>query len=490
MALEHSRSLLLAAGASRRDREDLEQQLDESVVVVNLDPRMPMATLVARVLLTTLRRGLGTLVLDATQLQSDQVDALEEAVAEVDPGRPLQIERRAVASSVSVHVGPSAPRGVIRLVPEGYGAHVASAPSAVIAPRRIGNPLGAVYTAALGAAEVFKYTADVLAERRVLHRHLRFCPVTLSSDLGGAPDLPAEMTIDLALLGVGAIGTGIALALSELSLTGVLLAVDRERFGAENRGTYSIGTAGDVIDQPWKVDLARRTLRQFEVQRFTGEVAELPGLIDAGKVPWFPTVMSGLDSPQSRRDAQRLWPDQLIDGATGDTMVGLYDSVYDVDPCLICRFPERIDGPSGTERIAKQLGLPAELLRDGERLLQDADLVGLAEEKRRQLRAHVGKPICGLARAIGLTPLEAGGFMPSVPFVSLQAACLCVGRLLARHLGVTPPSNLVQYDGLFGPQAATLLVMRRKGDCYCSTRAETIRSVRERRREQKAALSD
>jgi hypothetical protein len=294
----------------------------------------------------------------------------------------------------------------------------------------------------------------------------------------------------LALLGVGAIGTGIALALSELSLGGILLAVDRERFGAENRGTYSIGTASDVVDQPWKVDLARRTLRRFEVQRFNGEVAQLPGLIDTGKVPWFPTVMSGLDSPQSRRDAQRLWPDQLVDGATGDTMVGLYDYVYDVDPCLICRFPERADGPSGIERAAKQLGLPAELFRDGERLLKHEDLVGLAEANRRRLEPHVGKPICGLTRAVGLTALEAGGFMPSVPFVSLQAACLCVGRLLASQLGVAPPSNLVQYDGLFGPQAATLLVMRRKGDCYCSTRAGTIRSVRERRREQEAALSD
>jgi hypothetical protein len=476
--------VLLAARASRRDREDLEQHLDESVVVVSLDPAMPMATLTARVLLTTLRRGLGTLVLDATHLMSEQVDALERAVAEVDPERPLQVERRAVAAAVSVHVGPSAPRGVIRIVPEGYGAHVASAPSAVITPRRIGNPLGAVYTAALGAAEVFKHTADVLAERRVLHRHLRYCPLTLSNDLGRAPDLPGDLTTDLALLGVGAIGTGITLVLSELSLSGVLLAVDRERFGAENRGTYSIGTAGDVVDRPWKVDLARRTLRRFEVQRFTGEVAELPGLIDTGKLPWFPLVVSGLDSPQSRRDAQRLWPDQLIDGATGDTMVGLYDHVYDVDPCLICLFPERIDRPSGIERIAKQLGLPAELFRDGDRLLQQKDLVGLSPGSRRLLEPHVGKPICGLARAVGLTALDAGDFMPSVPFISLQAACLCVGRLLARPLGVAPQSNLVQYDGLFGPQAATLLTMRRKGECYCFTRAQTIRSVRERRRQQ------
>ena len=70
--------------------------------------------------------------------------------------------------------------------------------------------------------------------------------------------------------------------------------------------------------------------------------------------------------------------------------------------------------------------------------------------------------MCGLARATGLTDLNAGGFMPSIPFASLQAMCLSVGRLLAANLDVGPPGNFVQYTSPIGPQAASLETMRRR----------------------------
>jgi hypothetical protein len=40
---------------------------------------------------------------------------------------------------------------------------------------RRASALGAIYTAAPGAAEAFKYTATILSARRVPHRHLRIC---------------------------------------------------------------------------------------------------------------------------------------------------------------------------------------------------------------------------------------------------------------------------------------------------------------------------
>lgn len=82
--------------------------------------------------------------------------------------------------------------------------------------------------------------------------------------------------------------------------------------------------------------------------------------------------------------------------------------------------------------------------------------------------------MCGLAQAIGLTVLDAVGFRPSIAFVSLQAACLPVGRLIASGLGVGVAGNLVRYDGLFGPSTATVDWMDRGPSCYCETRAETI----------------
>jgi len=456
--------------------------LDASVVAVSVDTSMPMNALTARVALTTLRRGPGELVLLRDRLSTAIVEQFEAAVGAIDPDRPLRVGRRpGQEPTARLHIGRSEERGAVRIVPDGYGAHVAGMRSAVISPARPGNALGAVYAAALGAAEVFKHAAGVLPTRRVLHRHLRFCPVTLSEDLRVVPDLPEALTLHLALIGVGAIGTGIALILGELGAEGTMLAVDRQRFARENRGTYSLGGADDVTSAPWKVDLARRAVPKFDVTPYCEPVDKLPAAIDSGELPWYRLALTGLDSPGARREAQRLWPDRLIDGATGDTMVGLHDYGYGHDPCMICVFPVRRDGPSAVDRLAELTGLPGDLLGQGDKLLAEEHLVGLTHEQRQLLEPHVGKPVCGLARAAGLTGVEAAGFMPAVPFVSLQAACLSVGRLLAHRLGLDPLTNLVQYDGLFGPQAATMERMTPRPDCYCQTRTRTISAVRAKR---------
>lgn len=482
MALEHSRSLLLAEATTGASQSALERRLDDSTVVVSVDPALPLGMLTARVLLTTLRRGPGRLVLEPDALPSRETRRLEAAVNEVDGDRPLRIGGLAGDDrAVRIHVGSSAPRGVIRIAPDGYGAHVAAASSAVIRQARPGNGLGAVYAAALGAAEVFKHTAGVRPARRVIHRHLTFCPVTLSGDLSRAPEIPASIPLNLGLIGVGAIGTGIALTLSELPAEGELLAVDRQQFDRENRGTYSIGNAGDAVARPNKVELAARVLRRFDVHEFPYPLSQLLTAVDAGAVPWTPLVLTALDTPEARREAQRLWPDRLIDGATGDTMVGLHDHTYGHDPCMRCLFPERHDIPSGVERLAADLGLGAHVLAEGERLLEASDLQGMPEDQQQRLRPQLGKPICGLVRALGLTIADAEGFMPSAPFISLQAACLSVGRLLAGVLGVTPSGNFMQYDGLIGPQHASVLHMKRSPECYCSVRAQTIATVRARR---------
>jgi hypothetical protein len=482
VGLEHSRSLLLAATAAGAQPSDLQRRLDGSTVVVSLDPALPLGLLTARVLLTTLRRGPGRLVLERGGLPGREAERLEEAVNAVDGGRPLHVGGPADdGRAVRIHVGASAPRGVIGIVPDGYGAHVAAASSAVISPARAGNALGAVYTAALGATEAFKHTAGVRPARRVLHRHLKFCPVTLSGDLSRAPDLPGPVTLSLALIGVGAIGTGIALILSELPAEGALLAVDRQQFGLENRGTYAIGTADDAAVRVCKVELVARVLRRFDVCKFPYPLSRLLAAVDAGAVPRPSMVLTALDTPEARREAQRLWPDRLIDGATGDAMVGIHDHRFGNDPCLRCLFPERHDLPSGTEQLAAELGIAAEVLADGERLLDASDLRGLPEDQQDRLSPMLGRPICGLVRALGLTTADAEGFMPSAPFISLQAACLSVGRLLADVTGAARNGNFVQYDGLIGPQHASVLCMEPSPACYCSARAQTIAAVRARR---------
>jgi hypothetical protein len=478
---EHSRALLLAQRATGRPSALLEQALKASRVAVSLDPAMPGAYLTAEVLLTTLRRGPGQLVLERGGLSSAAAGQLEAAVAAVDPARPLQIVTQGGSTAtVRLHAGAGDTRA-IRIVPEGYGAHIAGQSTAVIRPVRPGNAVGAVYTAALGAAEAFKWTANVLPGRRVLHRHLRFCPVMLTSDLGAAPDLPTTLDLDLALLGVGAVGTGIVLLLNALNATGRILPVDKERFGLENCGTYSIGGAAEAQTAPWKTDLVRAALHRFDIISFRGLVEQLPEAIDSGDIPWPRTVLTALDSAEARRAAQRLWPDQLIDAGTGDTMLGIHDHQHGAGPCMICFFPPERSGTSAARRLADLTGLTPERAMRGDDPLTGKDLTDLTEAQQQRLRSHLGKPVCGLAQAIGLTGLDAAGFRPSIPFISLQAACLSIGRLLTTRVGVTPTANLVQYDGLFGPQAVTTNRMDQRAECYCRTHAKVIEQVRQMR---------
>lgn len=484
VSVNRSRSIKLTAGVSESQASDLEAHLDAATVVVTLDPTVPFATLTTEVLLTTLRRGLGQLILIRDgELLGATAEAIAAAVRAIDPERPLRIvgpRDYVPESAVRLHIGPSSPTPSIRIVPEGYGAHIASFSDAVIRTNRPANPIGAIYTAALGAAEVFKFTARVLPSRHVVHDHLRFCPLSLSDDLQAAPDLPDQLVFDLMLVGIGAIGTGIVLLLKSLPAEGHLIAVDPQQFCPENVATYSIGHLGDA--GLWKVDMAREALARFDVAPIREPVGGVIAAVDQGDVRWAETVLTGLDSSEARRDAQRLWPDRLIDSQTGDTMLGFCDHRHGLDPCLICIYPVDRTHPSGADAVAEILGLPAALLADPNATLAPEHLEDLTAEQQNRLRPHVGKPVCGLARATGLTELDAGSFMPSIPFVSLQAACLSVSRLVAIKLGLETAVNFVQYDGLFGPQAVTLEQMKRRPGCICDARSASIEAARERRR--------
>ncbi|HST39417.1 MAG TPA: hypothetical protein VLK58_07900, partial [Conexibacter sp.] len=204
--------------------------------------------------------------------------------------------------------------------------------------------------------------------------------------------------------------------------------------------------------------------------------------VDACVLPWPTTVLSGLDSIAARRETQMLWPDRLLDAATGDTMCGLHDIGPADRACLRCLYPTRNGGPSSVQRLADATGLDAELLRHGDQPLLPEHLDCLSAGQQERLAAQVGKPICGLARAVGLTDLPSDDYRPSVPFVSQQAACLAVGRLLAEQLGVRDGATFIQYDALIGPDLATVEDREPDPGCFCQRHAEVVDQLQTVRR--------
>lgn len=482
MKVEHSRALRLTEGVTGQTESYLERHLEAGTVVISVDPLVPCVQLAAKVLITTLRRLPGRLVLKREGLPHDLVEDLIEAAEAIDSDRSLSIDEATDSGfSVRVHLGPTAGRGIVRAVPDGYGVHLARDPRATISIRRPANALGAVYTAALAATEVFKHTASVIRARRTLHRYIRYCPVMLSPDLAAAPDLPDIFRVDIALVGLGAIGSGTALILSELKGEGKILLVDKQRYALENRGTYSIGGERASRGRPWKVDVARHVLSSYETIPFRGAVEELVPEVDAGRIHWPRVVLTGLDSVEARHVAQRLWPDHLMDAATGGTALGLHHTRAESGPCLMCFLPPRHSEVTSTGQLSHATGLTIHRLARGDDPLSKEDLEGLTEHQRQRLMPHLGKPICGLADAMGLTTLEAEDYRPAVPFVSLEASCLAVGRLILISSGIAGSPNFVQYDALLGPDNATLEHRTANACCYCQSRANTISKVRHER---------
>jgi hypothetical protein len=478
--LEHSRALRLAAGVSAGDERSLLARQEAALVTVRFDPRLPMAALTARVLLTTLRRLPGRLALDASGLPTKLVTELVVAVAAVDSRRPLDVvDGRAPGTTVGLDISTRATDGFIRVVPEGFGGHVVSDDAVELVLRRDANALGAVFAAACGAAEAFKRIVVDKPGRATSHPHLRFCPVTLSDDPGGAPSLTVLTPLDLALVGNGAIGTAVALILCELALGGRIVACDPERFEPENRGTYSLGGEREAQERPRKVDLVGDALAAvgYEVVRVAERSTALIERVDGGELAPPRTVLTGLDSVEARRETQMLWPDDLVDAATGDTALGLHHALP-TGPCLRCFFPQTARGPDPLQVLARETGLPVSRLKRGTEALSAGDLAALSPPQRQRLAEFIGRPVCGLADALGLTDAPADGYLPSVPFVSQMGACLAVGRLLALALGVPAGINFIQFDALHGPTGVAGETRVAARECFCQRRGSIVRRVR------------
>jgi hypothetical protein len=130
--------------------------------------------------------------------------------------------------------------------------------------------------------------------------------------------------------------------------------------------------------------------------------------------------------------------------------------------------------------VAAETGLTVERLGRGDEVLLPEEIEQLTAEQQVLLRPHLGRPVCGLAGAVGLVGLD-DGYQPAVPFIAQQAACLAVGRLLAIELGIRDLPNFVEYDGLIGPRADALDVRIANQNCYCQQRTGLIRRVREER---------
>lgn len=472
MNTETSRALALAELACDTDRETLGSHIESASVLVSVEPSTPGAAAAAKIFVETMRRLPISIGLDVS-VPEPLARVLVDAATGLDDRHP--VVPNATAGSTRIHFGAYADNSVLRIVPDGTGAHLLPPGTRMIDQVYAPEPVGVMYSASLGSAEVFKTIAQTKARP---HEHaISFSPVTLNSDLRPFETAGLQRPHKILLVGLGAIGTAVIRMLAAMPIEGQVVAIDPERYQVENFETYSLGSYAESLTEPLKIEIgaAASRGRGFAFEQMS--VEDYLVSLEAGQGDWPDTVMVAVDSPEARYEARALWPRNFIDMSTGDSGVTLRDgSGTDGEPCIECMLPRHRPQTSAVTKLADATGLDASFLREGDRLTE-SQLAGLPPDKRRMLEDHLGEPVCGLASAIGLSDLPSLDFRPAIPFVAQQAACLGVGRLLACWYGIDGLPNLFQYDVFVGSAGISGEHVRPTPGCHCQRRPEVVRKL-------------
>lgn len=479
---DYSRPLRLGAGSTADDPVDLEARVENSSVLITVDPSASAAVTTLKVLVANLRRLPVQLYLDPAHrdqhLDSNVISHLEGLAAGIDAKRRLHIERPSDVT-VHVHIGASSTEALVSGIADGHGTRLRPRGEAFPNELQPGTGLGAVLTAAMLTAEVFKVVVDVLPERQAPLAAVDFCPVTLGE--------PAQMTLPLhplartALVGCGAIGTAIALILRELNAEGHLTVVDPEAYDAPNVTTYSLGDLAAADNETLKVHLVRDQLPNLKVQSYKGTARDYIAAIEAGELTMPETVLGAVDTIDARHEIAAIHATHTFDGSTGGftgTMLSLSEAAW-TGPCLRCYYPQRPTSvPSVIQQLAERTGLSVERLARGTEVLTSLELSvlrNLTPEDRATLQTQVDQPVCGLGKAFGLVGGPAD-FNPSAAFVAQQAAALVVGCLIRG--GNAEQAKFVQYDALFGPYPEMTVIRKPQPSCRCQADQDLHRAVR------------
>jgi hypothetical protein len=347
------------------------------------------------------------------------------------------------------------------------------------------NPISALMAASLGVAEVFKRVIGIPAEKAPLYPTFEFSLYEHTSHpISVGPSLPSTINLPNSLLvGAGAIGNGIALLLSQLSLQGKLLIVDKEQYADENFGTCVLVGSTGWIDAEKGPRLAK-WLRENSCLVVDGEKALIRDVLSRG-VCTAELVIAALDDVAARHDTQLAWPRLLFDGGISDVGFGVVQHRLDDEglACLRCGY----DLPEIDHRAlqAKWTGLSPSSLDRIDRTLTDDDIRqanpgrrAWLEEQRRQ-----GKNICSLISEASLTALGVdaeGGFRPSVPFVATASSALVVGEMVKALLF---PENRYSQNHTWGNVflgVENSLSLRRpaRPTCQCITHRGVIEQMR------------
>lgn len=300
------------------------------------------------------------------------------------------------------------------------------------------NPLGPYFAACLAAAEAFKFARGLTKGRfaeNICYSVWQGGEVSPGSP-GRAPDVGALTIPSFLMVGAGAVGQGIALALAALeSPAAFTVTIDHDTHEDTNLNRCFL--AGEDDEHDPKVDVVRkfRTTQSLGGHEFQGTLTEFVADPPTSDLPpemateiandTFHLIISAVDRNDSRWDIQGLNPNIAVGGSTDKLTAKAIVYGTDHHACLACHNPREEAAGEYEELLSHLAGLKPDARRDYLRgKVADAEIDVILQE-------FVGKPKCG---SLGEQALKAFATTSatefSVSFVSMAAAVMTVAKVL------------------------------------------------------------
>lgn len=398
----------------------------------------------------------------------ERAEEVQELILGIDPSADSRVvsgaPREGYAAVLSVGNPPRAADHLVAIEAAGWLA-ASSDRGNVPFIRDVddGNPFGAMAAAALGAAEVFKLLVRPHPERAIPYGDTTFS--TFSYAVGGrqaGPELLGALALPPSLLaGVGGVGNAFLMALREVpGVEGELAAVDRELLDdVSNLNRYALARREDVrFEDPLpKTALAKRLFAgtSVTIRELRGDVRHAVAAFGRGGTPEPLVVLCALDNNLSRHELQDFWPDLLLEGATGGTVLQVSRCArQEALACLRCLHPlDECPRRSYEERLRQGLAS--------------------AEAERDSLRPQAGPGACGVlseVERISTLALANRPVEPAVSFVSMMSGVLMAAEYVKHASGTPSPLKTIFQADLMFPLESMLLTVRPRTDCSCVRR--------------------
>lgn len=396
-------------------------------------------------------------------------------------------DRTAGPDALRIHLG-GGERADITGSADGWVAHVSGYGDELPKVRDADVVVGAHGAAALVASQVFVRALEpdpnvAGPSARTAFSLFEFGPP------GRVPPPIGQTVITRALLsGCGAVGQACVDVLVSADAAGRLPVIDLGFVDdPSNLNRSVLALERDLADGTAKVNLAvRRAMgTSLVIEPIDRPLNEVVAAIEAGKRPWPSVVLSALDNRPARWELQSLWPDLVLEGATGETMVQIFRHAHDDDTaCLRCLHPDDEGGRDYATSMAEATGLGRDRIVDALRRTNDTvsedDVARATPAVRELVVAHLGADICGmLSQVEHLLGTRAPPAQLSVAFSSYLAATFLAGELIKAAAGVTSPLvGRLQMDPIANLMPGLPFTQTPSPGCFCQTRAGVVEQVR------------